>query len=88
MKNFYKITSNLRIDILDSIFLAKSGHPGGCLSCVDLIYYIFKNKLNYKKNFFRKLDRNYFVLSKGHFSMLCVEQIKKKKCYLYEKSIV
>lgn len=66
MKNFYKITSNLRIDILDSIFLAKSGHPGGCLSCVDLIYYIFKNYLNYKKNFFRKLDRNYFVLSKGH----------------------
>ena len=54
MKNFYKKTDELRLNILESIFLAKSGHPGGCLSCIDLIYYIFKNFLNYKKNFTEK----------------------------------
>ena len=66
MKNFYKKTDGLRLNILESIFLAKSGHPGGCLSSIDLIYYIFKNFLNYKKKFYRKRNRNYFVLSKGH----------------------
>lgn len=61
------VLKNLRKNCLISIYNAGSGHPGGCMSCIDIIFYIFKKYLNFKKKiFFKKLDRNYFVLSKGH----------------------
>ena len=47
---------------LVSIYNAGSGHPGGSLSCLDIILAIFIKKI--KKN--ENQDRNRFVLSKGH----------------------
>ena len=33
-----------------SIFYAGSGHPGGVLSCIDLITYLYAYKLKIKKS--------------------------------------
>lgn len=49
----------MRRNALASIFEAGSGHPGGVLSCIDLINYICCENYN-KSSDFR------FVLSKGH----------------------
>lgn len=56
----------VRLNCIKSIYYAGSGHPGGCLSCIDIMFSIFKNFFNYKKDYFKKKNRNYFVLSKGH----------------------
>ena len=50
---------------------AKSGHPGGSLSCVDILTVLYKKVLNVpldwdKSPNFKQRDR--FVLSKGHAS--------------------
>lgn len=65
-KEFLKKSQYLRSLILLSIYRAKSGHPGGSLSCADFLLYLFENVLFLKKNDFKKINRNYFILSKGH----------------------
>ena len=56
----------LRRKAIESIYHAKSGHPGGVLSCIDIIDYLFSNILQVDwKNLDRK-DRDRFILSKGH----------------------
>ncbi len=56
----------VRADIIDSIFHAKSGHPGGSLSVADFLTYLYFTRMNvYPDNpDFEERDR--FVLSKGH----------------------
>ncbi|MFH0838812.1 MAG: transketolase [Candidatus Omnitrophota bacterium] len=56
----------VRKDILTMLEAAGSGHPGGSLSCVELIMglYYYKLKHDPKKPFLKNRDR--FILSKGH----------------------
>ncbi len=61
-----KLANNFRIQILNSIYKAGSGHPGGSLSCVDLLTYLYFEKLNVSPQTIKKPDRDRFVLSKGH----------------------
>ncbi len=48
------------------ITAAKSGHPGGSLSAVDIILHLYKNEMRHDANNPKWEDRDRFVLSKGH----------------------
>jgi len=66
-----KIAKNVRKNILKMIHSAKSGHPGGSLSAVDILVVLYKKCLNIpvlwdKSSDFENRDR--FILSKGHAS--------------------
>lgn len=63
-----KIANKIRMDLLQSIYYAKSGHPGGSLSCVDILTVLYFNEMNisHKKPHDKLRDR--FILSKGHAS--------------------
>ncbi len=55
----------IRRDIIEMVHGAKSGHPGGSLSCTDILVALFHEKMNLN------LDENgnridKFILSKGH----------------------
>jgi transketolase len=65
-ENLEKIAREVRWDIVRMIGLAGSGHPGGSLSCADILVSLYFYKMNYdpKKPDWRYRDR--FVLSKGH----------------------
>jgi len=68
---FKDFTKCVRQDILKMICEAKSGHPGGSLSCVEILSVLYRKILNvpvsWKKSpDFEKRDR--FILSKGHAS--------------------
>ena len=68
MKTF---TNALRRDILKMIHNAKSGHPGGALSCVDILAVLYKKILNVPVEWDKSIDfnkRDRFILSKGHAS--------------------
>ncbi len=58
-------SKEIRRDIINMIYNAKSGHPGGSLSCTDILVALFHDKmnLNLDENGYT-IDR--FVLSKGH----------------------
>ena len=55
-----------RIGIIKGIHSAKAGHPGGSLSCVDILTYLYFAKMNIDPKNPQKADRDRFVLSKGH----------------------
>lgn len=56
----------IRRQSLISIYHVESGHPGGILSSIDLIAYLFTKEMVFDKNDFNRIDRDRFILSKGH----------------------
>lgn len=66
-----KFTKEVRKDVLKMIHNAKSGHPGGALSCIDILAVLYNKILNVPKEWDKSLDfkvRDRFILSKGHAS--------------------
>jgi transketolase len=59
-------TKQLRADILSMICEAGSGHPGGSLSCIDIIAVLYNQVLRHDPQNPSWEDRDRFVLSKGH----------------------
>ena len=55
-----------RMGIIEGVFNAKSGHPGGSLSCVDILTYLYFHHMNIDPQNPKAEDRDRFVLSKGH----------------------
>lgn len=69
----------IRTDILNMIFQAGSGHPGGSLSAVELLtglYFGEYMKVDPKKPQWE--DRDYFILSKGHVAPVLYSVLARK----------
>ena len=62
LKNFYNRSRKIRLDVIEMLYRAQSGHSGPSLSIVEILNYLFFVKKIYK-NF---ASRDNFVLSKGH----------------------
>ena len=56
----------IRINALKAINAAKSGHPGGSLSSADILATLYFGELNIDPKNPKMVDRDKFVLSKGH----------------------
>ena len=56
----------VRMGIIEAVYNAKSGHPGGSLSAADMMTYLYKKEMRVKPEEPRWEDRDRFVLSKGH----------------------
>lgn len=56
----------VRQHVIASIYRAGSGHPGGSLSCADLLAALFGAELNVWSHATQDPARDRFVLSKGH----------------------
>ena len=83
-----KYALEVRKQIIIGTNSAKSGHPGGSLSCADILTYLYFDKMNIDPKNPDKADRDRLVLSKGHaapalYSVLAVrgffstDEIKK-----------
>ena len=58
--------TELRIRVVDMIWKAQSGHPGGSLSVADFMTACYFRYMNVDPKYPRWADRDRFVLSKGH----------------------
>lgn len=56
----------VRMGIIEGVYNAKSGHPGGSLSIADLLTFLYYTKLNVYPDNPEEQQRDRFVLSKGH----------------------
>ena len=65
-KDLLVAAAKVRLGILEGVFHAKSGHPGGSLSAVDLFTYLYFSELRVDPKNPKDPDRDRFVLSKGH----------------------
>ena len=60
------IAKGLRRDIVEMIYRAKSGHPGGSLSIADILAVLYWKEMNGDPKNPKMENRDRFVLSKGH----------------------
>ena len=63
-----RAAARLRLDVLEEVFSAQSGHPGGALSSAEIFTWLYNKELNVDPAQPRWPDRDRFVLSKGHSS--------------------
>ena len=61
-----RIANTIRKETISMIYNAKSGHPGGALSAIDIFTYLYFQEMNIEPSNPKKEDRDRFVLSKGH----------------------
>lgn len=73
-----KIANDVRKDIIEEVYEAKSGHPGGSLSCVDILTVLYFNQMNINPEKPNAEGRDRFVLSKGHCSPALYAVLAKK----------
>ena len=60
--------NEIRKDIIEEVYNAKSGHPGGSLSIADIMAVLYFNELRIDEKNPRWEERDRLVLSKGHCS--------------------
>ena len=61
-----KIAKNIRRDIIEEVYNAQSGHPGGSLSIADIMTVLYFYEMNIDSKNPQNPDRDRLVLSKGH----------------------
>ncbi len=62
------ISKELRKKIIEMVYSAKSGHPGGSLSIADVLTVLYFKEMNIDPKDPHKNDRDILVMSKGHAS--------------------
>ena len=63
-----RAAARLRLDVVEQVYAAQSGHPGGALSSADILTWLYNKELNLDPARPRWPERDRFVLSKGHSS--------------------
>ena len=58
--------TKVRMGVIEGVYNAKAGHPGGSLSVADTLTYLYMNRMNVDPANPEMADRDRLVLSKGH----------------------
>ena len=64
--NWERLSSELRVQILELSHRAKAAHLASALSCIDILTVLYSSVLNLDVNRPDWPDRDRFILSKGH----------------------
>ena len=65
-KELQIFAAKARIGVIEGVYNAKAGHPGGSLSICDLLAYLYNGEMSIDASNPHMEDRDRFVLSKGH----------------------
>lgn len=76
-----KISLEIRRLIIEEVYLAQSGHPGGSLSATDILTALYFNELNINENNPQLKERDRFILSKGHCSPALYATLAKRRIF-------
>ncbi|MBQ7363483.1 MAG: transketolase [Clostridia bacterium] len=66
LQELKRLANNVRLGIIEGVYNAASGHPGGSLSIADVITYLYFEEMNVDPANPAMPSRDRFVLSKGH----------------------
>ena len=65
-KDLLVTAAKVRLGIIEGVYNAKSGHPGGSLSSAEIFTYLYFKEMRIDPKDPKNPDRDRFVLSKGH----------------------
>ena len=80
-----KIAKQIRINIIEQVYSAKSGHPGGSLSIADILAVLYFNQMNINEEKPNEPCRDRFILSKGHCAPALYATLAEKGFFEKEK---
>ncbi len=86
-QEFKQHTNNVRKNILRAVYSAQSGHPGGSLSSADVLTYLYFEVMDINADNVKGIDRDRFVLSKGHITP-ALYSVLAEKGFLSEEDIL
>ena len=66
IKALKQAAAQVRLGVLEAVFSASSGHPGGSLSITDILTYLYFEEMNIDPANPKMEGRDRLVLSKGH----------------------
>ena len=66
MKQLQIMATKVRIGVIEGVYAAQAGHPGGSLSAADIFTYLYFEEMKIDPQNPKDPDRDRFVLSKGH----------------------
>ena len=72
------IAKTIRKDIIEEVYSANSGHPGGALSIADIITALYFNEMNIDPKNPKDENRDRLILSKGHASSALYAALAEK----------
>ena len=72
------ISKEIRKEIIEQVYHAQSGHPGGSLSCADILTVLYFNQMNINPKEPKAEARDRLVLSKGHCSPALYATLARK----------
>jgi len=72
------IAKRIRKNVLEMVYNAKSGHIGGAYSATEIAVSLYFNEMNITEKNVDDLNRDKFVLSKGHASALLFAVLHEK----------
>ena len=80
-----QIAKQVRKGIIEQVYSAQSGHPGGALSVADILTVLYFDEMNIDANNLNKENRDRFVLSKGHASAALYSVLANKGFFEVEE---
>lgn len=72
------MSNTIRKDIIEEVYSANSGHPGGALSIADIITVLYFNEMNIDPKKPKDENRDRLILSKGHASAALYAALAEK----------
>lgn len=85
MDELKAVAREVRKDIVTMITKAASGHPGGSLSAVEIITFLYFNEMNVSVANKNDPNRDRFVLSKGHAAPALYSVLAEKVFFAKEQ---
>ncbi|TIH17298.1 transketolase [Marinifilum sp. JC120] len=77
-KDLENFAAELRKSIITMNCYAGSGHPGGSLSCVEIVSWLFAKEMNFSPENMADPCRDRFILSKGHSCLTLYAALAEK----------
>jgi transketolase len=85
--NYAQLCNNIRKDIIEMIFRGGSGHPGGSLSAVEILVYLYYQTMRIDPGNPRWAQRDLFILSKGHAAPLLYAVLSNRGFFSREEML-
>lgn len=85
MSSIQEICRNVRKDIVTTLATAGCGHPGGSLSAVEIVTELYFDKMRVDPATPRNPDRDRFILSKGHATLMMYSVLAERGFFPVEE---
>lgn len=84
-KEYKDIANNLRVSIINMLYKAQSGHPGGSLSACEIVTALYFKEMKIDPENPNWDERDRFVLSKGHGAPVLYAALAERGFFPKEK---